>query len=441
MRRRGGASPRDVERIGGCVDETAELLADHRVRVPGVPVESRAEARWRQTEGELVTLRSQIRPHLTHARIPLADARILRGDRAGRRYYTRRLHEHRARIFVREREPLCRIEIQIESARLIQVERVGEVDPRREAIVQRRAAPIQVRPHASRGNVVPSERRHVRNGVHKGRRRSALAARRDVRRIAVGAPIGNRRSTPDARHLLRGAREPTVIHGRADEIRPRQILEESNASANNGAWAAHRALERRDLSRRPIRPREPDARAHIQAIRNPVIAQAEQRVERGVERGLRQELIPIEPHAVRDLQIVRAPIGIAERHAPNQLSDVALAWRQLPCEGRRRVCLEVRERVVGERAERVDREQLVGSLMAQLARQLEPVFVVGAEPRELILGLERRRRQHGVHRGIAADRERLHPVAAVGERRVHADPSGREIEIRCAVVLRCAHTR
>src|SRR5437588_2945550 len=109
-----------------------------------------------------------------------------------------------------------------------------------------------------------------------------------MRQISV--PIGRRRRCSYTRHLLYGARQAGVVEGRADEIRPRRILEQSNAAADDGARTANGAKEGRNLGGRAIRPGEADSRTEIQSVGKAIVAQSEQRIERGIEAGTLEKL-------------------------------------------------------------------------------------------------------------------------------------------------------
>ena len=72
-------------------------------------------------------------------------------------------------------------------------------------------------------------------------------------------------------------------------------------------------------------------------------------------------------------------------------------------------------------------------IVAQLGRELEPMLVVLAEPRQRVHRLRRRRGHVDVHRRVAAEREALHAGRAVGEARIHAHRPVRQIDERIAV--------
>ena len=65
---------------------------------------------------DLPALGAQIRAQLGHAREQWRHARIARRDRARRRDDAARLHEHRPAALVAEREPLQRVEVEVDEA-------------------------------------------------------------------------------------------------------------------------------------------------------------------------------------------------------------------------------------------------------------------------------------------------------------------------------------
>ena len=207
------------------------------------------------------------------------------------------------------------LEVEVVVARLVQVHRVGDVPVGGEAVAEDRAAPVQVGAHAARRREVPGEQVHVRDvaGEHRSdatRRRTASAPRRGWSMYAPQSGIGT--AAPTQLNCCTRAREPGVVHRVADQVRVRRVLEDADAAAHHRARAAHRALEGGDLLRRAVRPREPDARAHVELVRRHVVPRLEDLLDVGVERRRGVELVAVEPEAVLDLQVVRAAPRVTE---------------------------------------------------------------------------------------------------------------------------------
>jgi hypothetical protein len=102
-------------------------------------------------------------------------------------------------------------------------------------------------------------------------------------------------------------------------------------------------LERRDLRRSAVGPREADARAQVNAVRNTIIPRAEKLLDGRIVKRLGREAVSVETQAVLQLQVVGRTIGIAERHAADPLALAASARRELPREDCRTSGLEIGE--------------------------------------------------------------------------------------------------
>src|SRR5204863_8609123 len=100
-----------------------------------------------------------------------------------------------------------------------------------------------------------------------------------------------------------------------------------------------------------------------------------------------------------------------------------------------------RQRVVAEGAEQIRRLILAVIVVLKLAAQLEPVLVVPAEPRELVLKLGREPAVAGAEIRAAAEGERAHAARTVVERRVHEHGAVREQRVRRSVVLVAANAQ
>ena len=210
-------------------------------------------------------------------------------------------------------------------------------------------------------------------------------------------------------------------------------LEDADAAAHDGARSAHGALEAGDRRRGAVAPREADARARVEVVRRAIVALAEQALELGVERRRGGEAIRVEPHAVLDLQVVRAAIRVAERERAGDLARALDARLQRARVRRRPVGGEVVEREIRERAVGVGGLILIVALAPQLAAQLEPVLVVPAEPGELVDRLGDESAAARAEEAVAADAERAHAARAIGEQGVHEHAAVGEREVRAAV--------
>ena len=82
----------------------------------------------------------------------------------------------------------------------------------------------------------------------------------------------------------------------------------AEATTHGGARPAERALEAADLGRGAVAPREPDARAHVHAVRHLVVPEAEQLFDLRVAVRMAVEGVAIDPHAVLDLKGVALAI-------------------------------------------------------------------------------------------------------------------------------------
>src|SRR6476646_1082471 len=88
-------------------------------------------------------------------------------------------------------------------------------------------------------------------------------------------------------------------------------------------------------------------------IRRAVVALTENGLEIGVECRSCREFVSVEAHAVLELKVVRPLVRIAQRQSPYELAPAPDSWRERSTEGRRPLCLEIRQRVERERSERV----------------------------------------------------------------------------------------
>src|SRR5207248_1507575 len=89
--------------------------------------------------------------------------------------------------------------------------------------------------------------------------------------------------------------------------------EDAHAAAEDRARAAERALERADLRRLAVLPREADARAEIGAVRHEVVAHTERLLDVGVRRGISVEAVRVDAQPVLELEARRALVRVAER--------------------------------------------------------------------------------------------------------------------------------
>src|SRR6185369_6024790 len=101
--------------------------------------------------------------------------------------------------------------------------------------------------------------------------------------------------------------------------------------------------------------------------------------------------------------------------------------------------LEIGERVEAEGTELVRGEVLRVRVATELGRELQPVLVVLAEPREGVHELTGRGRRADIHAGVAAEGYGLHAGQSVGQRRVHADRPVRQIDERRAGEVHPVH--
>ena len=129
-----------------------------------------------------------------------------------------------------------------------------------------------------------------------------------------------------------------------------------------------------------------------------IVALGKDRLQIGIQRRCRRETIAVEAHAVLDLKIVGSLVGITEGNTADELAATPYARRKLPAERRRLLRLEIRQRIVVERAERVDLLVQRERVSAQLSGELDAVLVAGAEPGKLIRQLGARRRLVGIEK-------------------------------------------
>jgi hypothetical protein len=121
--------------------------------------------------------------------------------------------------------------------------------------------------------------------------------------------------------------------------------------------------------------------------------------------------VRVEAQAVLELEARRAAVRVAERERGRGGRAAAQAGAQLPRERRRAPGREVRQRLVAERAEPVDRLVLREAVAAQLGGELEAVLVVEREPGELVHRAQVVGALPGGERRAAAERQEPHPAA------------------------------
>src|SRR5262249_34095088 len=135
-----------------------------------------------------------------------------------------------------------------------------------------------------------------------------------------------------------------------------------------------------DLRCFTVRPRESDARAEIEAIRNVVIRDSELLLDRRIERRLRGEPVSVEANTVLNLEIAVRAIRVAERQGADVFALAALPRRELSREGCRSAGLEVGERIERKTSEAVRREVLRVLIATELRAELEAMLVILAHP-------------------------------------------------------------
>src|SRR5688572_33051816 len=91
-------------------------------------------------------------------------------------------------------------------------------------------------------------------------------------------------------------------------FRSGRVLEDSDSSTHHCAWTARCSLEACNLSGCPVRPREAESRAQINAVRNAVIRDAEQALDFRIRLGLGEKMISIDPKTVLKLKVRCATI-------------------------------------------------------------------------------------------------------------------------------------
>ena len=282
----------------------------------------------------------------------MRERRSRRRDSPGAMLPRRRDDVRRARVnrppaFAREGELFHRVEVHVERARLVEVQRVRRVHGSEEQVVEDRAVPLEVRAQRPRRGVLLVEHGDVRRGAGEHAARRAVGALRghgaEARRVS--GPVRRWRRDAHAQELLHGGREPCVVERGADGLRVRRALEQADAAADHRARPANRALERGYLRRRPVRPRESDARARVDLVRHVVVAKAERLLDGRIELRCVGEAISVQPHAVLNLEIVGRPVRVPQRRAEDVLSVAPRAGRELARERRRQAIREVGERI------------------------------------------------------------------------------------------------
>ena len=209
--------------------EAARLAARVGVRVAdGHDAESERNVRD-AVHRDLPRVAAQIRHTIRHAPERRRRARLDRRRASRRRHDARRRDEHRPIALRRQRESLRAGEIEIDRARLVEVERIHAVD--RDVVVLDRVRPAERRAPRRVGAELAVDQRDVRRGIGE-HGRAAGARRRNARRIGhvATANSGSARPVPCTRVArcsraapsCRSRRRAATTEGSCGTRRPRR---------------------------------------------------------------------------------------------------------------------------------------------------------------------------------------------------------------------------
>src|SRR6185436_20081616 len=153
--------------------------------------------------------------------------------------------------------------------------------------------------------------------------------------------------------LLQRAGKTGVVDRSADQRRIRSILKEPDSAADHRARTAYRAGKACHLRRSAVRPRETEARAHVDVIGRAIVPLAEYAFQLGIVGRLRREMISVETDAELDLDVVTLLVRVSKRHPADELAPASHPRRELTTERRRLLRLQIGERGVAECAKGV----------------------------------------------------------------------------------------
>ena len=173
------------------------------------------------------------------------------------------------------------------------------------------------------------------------------------------------------------------------------------------------------VRRKAKRQREADARAHAEVGRNVVGAQAELRIDVGIEGRLAVDAASLSAQSIRELEGTIGAPDVAEVDGGGDGAARALRRRERPRELAWKVCVEVVQRLELEIAAAICARRGAEARTIQESAELPAMLASARKPRQLVGHLERRGGVVIGKLGVAAEVEAGEAGLAVGERAAH----------------------